>query len=93
VGLGGAGSGFARHVAHVERAIDSYLGRAKDEFRDAGAAKKLHALVQKHDLLLPTEDYLSPMIEATVGRMYQALLAWSTSRSATRWMTPQPWCQ
>jgi hypothetical protein len=60
-------------TAHVERAIDSYLGRAKDEFRDAGAAKKLHALVQKHDLLLPTEDYLSPMIEATVGRMYRAL--------------------
>ncbi len=62
-----------QNVAHVERAIDSHLGRAKDEFRDAAAAKKLHALVQKHDLLLPTEDYLSPMIEATVGGMYRAL--------------------
>ena len=62
-----------KDIAHVERAIDSYYGRAKDEFMDRQAAQKLARLVSAHDLMLPVEDYLSPMIEPAIGRLYRQL--------------------
>lgn len=61
------------NIAHVERAIDSYYGRAKDEFMDRQGAHKLSRLVSAHDLMLPVEDYLSPMIEPAIGRLYRQL--------------------
>jgi hypothetical protein len=60
-------------AAHVERAIDSLFNRAKDEFLDNRAAYRLGEVVKRHDLLLPTEDYLSPLLEPAVGRMYRQL--------------------
>lgn len=61
------------NVAHVQRAIDSYYNRAKDEFMDRQAAQKLARLVAAHELMLPVEDYLSPLIEPAVGRLYRQL--------------------
>lgn len=60
-------------ISHLARAIDSVLNRSRDEFMDKQAAHKLAKLMKAHDLMLPTEDYLSPLIEPAVGRMYRAL--------------------
>ena len=60
-------------AAHVQRAIDSLLNRAKDEFLDKRAGHRLGEVVRQHDLLLPTEDYLSPLLEPAIGQMYRKL--------------------
>lgn len=60
-------------AAHIVRAIDTLLDRAKPEFMDKPAANRLSAVVQKHDLLFPTEDYLSPMLEVEIGGFYKRL--------------------
>jgi len=62
-----------RDAAHLARAIDSVLNRAKDEFLDKQAAHKLARLLAAHDMMLPVEDYLSPMIEPAIGRLYRQL--------------------
>ncbi len=60
-------------IAHLGRAIDSCLARPKDEFMDRQAAHKLSRLMSTHDLMLPVEDYLSPLIEPAIGRLYRQL--------------------
>jgi hypothetical protein len=62
-----------RDTAHLARAIDSVLNRAKDEFMDKQAAHKLARLLAAHDMMLPVEDYLSPLIEPAIGRLYRQL--------------------
>jgi hypothetical protein len=62
-----------KDTAHLARAIDSVLNRAKDEFMDKQAAQKLARLLAAHDLMLPVEDYLSPLIEPAIGRLYRQL--------------------